>query len=165
MEVICGRARQASQFHESRVTLRMLSPTPMGGETNGHGDVLRLDTIRRSVHALRLNGATPMASSNPVATLVPPLLLDGAERSSSISPNTTTIGEQQKRCLHQVAVMRCPLADTVLAGAIKSERLEALDRSLQLFDSISLYLGLNDCCEVLLLDIPRNCWTDCCTIH
>ena len=54
--------------------------------------------------------------------------------------------------------------DPVMSRAIEPEHLNPHLRLLQLLDSMSLYLGLNDLDEHKLPDVPRSSWNDRCTI-
>ncbi len=54
--------------------------------------------------------------------------------------------------------------DPVMSRAIEPEHLKPHLRLLQLLDSMSLYLGLNDLDEHKLPDVPRSSWNDRCTI-
>lgn len=54
--------------------------------------------------------------------------------------------------------------DPVMAAAVNPEHLAPHSRLLQLLDSMSLYLALNDMDVHELNDVPRSSWSDRCTI-
>jgi hypothetical protein len=56
-------------------------------------------------------------------------------------------------------------ADPVMSQAIEPDHLDAHFRLLQLMDSMSLFLALNDEDEHQLPGIPRSSWADRCTIN
>ncbi len=57
------------------------------------------------------------------------------------------------------------MRDPVMAAAVNPEHLAPHRRLLQLLDSMSLYLALNDTETHTLGDVPRSSWSDRCTIQ